>query len=91
MARQSTYSPKSFLRQAPNELLKRYFQERGLLLDVDFDALEDETDIERVYEAWQALPREQLEEVERDFREIDEAIEKHGRWPLPRSVQPGNG
>lgn len=32
----STYSPRKFLRQANNELLKSYFQEWGLL---DFDAL----------------------------------------------------
>jgi len=55
------------LREAPNQLLKRYFQERSMLLDLDFDALQDEADIESVYQAWQALPKEQYQQVERDF------------------------
>ena len=67
MARQH-YQPRVFLRDAPNELLKRYFEERRLLAEVDFDALEDETGIEPVYEAWQALAREQLDQTEADFR-----------------------
>ena len=87
MARQQ-YQPKGFLRDAPNELLKRYFQERGLLADVDFDVLADETDIEPIYEAWQDLSKEQLEQTEADFREIDEMAEAEavniviteGRW-----------
>lgn len=74
MARQQ-YQPREFLRDAPNALLKRYFQERGLLADVDFDKLGDETDIEAIYEDWQALPREQLEQTEADFRAIDEMAE----------------
>ena len=87
MARQQ-YQPRKFLRDAPNELLARYFQERGLLADMDFDALKDETDIEPIYEAWQALPREQLERTEADFRAVDEMAEAEavgiviteGRW-----------
>lgn len=87
MARQQ-YQPRKFLRDAPNELLKRYFQERGLLADVNFDALKDENDIESVYAAWQALPEGQLEQTEADFRSIDEMAEAEavgiviteGRW-----------
>jgi len=72
---QHQYQPREFLREAPSALLKRYFHERGLLPDVDFDLLEDETDIEPIYGAWQALPREQLDQTEADFREIDEMAE----------------
>ncbi|MDB4441926.1 hypothetical protein N9219_00745 [bacterium] len=32
------YSTKSFFRQMPNALLARYFQGRGLFVDVDFAA-----------------------------------------------------
>ncbi|KKM20051.1 hypothetical protein LCGC14_1649410, partial [marine sediment metagenome] len=37
MARQ--YSPRWFLRQVPNEVLKAYFDGKGLLQEVDFAAL----------------------------------------------------
>ena len=44
------YSPKHFLRLAPNALLDRYFHERKLLMDLDIRALR-ETDVEPIFEA----------------------------------------
>ena len=35
------YSPKNFLRQAPNALLSRYCQEKHVLAEVDFTALSE--------------------------------------------------
>ncbi len=62
------YSPRSFLRQVPNELLARYFHGRGLLLDVDFGRL-GETEVEPIYLAWEALPEDERARVESDFQE----------------------
>jgi len=69
MARQ--YSPKNFLRQAPNALLARYFQEKHVLAEVDFTAL-SETNIGPIYEAWDNLPSETRRSMENDFRNIDD-------------------
>ena len=63
------YSPKTFLRQAPNRLLERYFQERRLLGEVDFAAIA-ETKIDPIFEVWQNLSSEIHGKVENDFRDI---------------------
>ena len=68
MARQ--YSPKNFLRQAPNALLARYCQEKKVLAEVDFTAL-SETNIGPIYEAWDNLSSETRRSMENDFRNID--------------------
>jgi hypothetical protein len=39
MARQ--YSPKSFLRQAPNKLIRRYLEDRNVGNDIKWDALRE--------------------------------------------------
>jgi len=63
------YAPKLFLRQAENALLSEYFTARGELTDIDWGSL-NETEVDPIYNAWQALPEEKQEEVERDFRDI---------------------
>ncbi len=68
MARQ--YNPQRFFRQAPNNLLARYFKEKGVLEEINFQEL-TETRIESVYEAWLALPEKERNEMEKDFRAID--------------------
>jgi hypothetical protein len=71
------YSPKSFLRQVPNQLLKEYFDQRKLLPDLLW-YLQGETEIGRIYDAWQALPDPQRLAVEKDFRDIDEMASEEG-------------
>ena len=68
MARQ--YNPRSFFRQAPNKLLKGYFDDRGVLNEIKFKELK-ETKIETIYDAWLALPEKGRSKMEKDFREID--------------------
>ena len=75
MSRQ--YSPRNFLRQAPNELLTRYFHERDLLLDIDIASL-DETDIEPVFEACELLPAEVRTSVDSHFRTLDALADEEG-------------
>ena len=64
------YSPRAFFRHAPNAMLKRYFDNQGVLTEHDFSAV-SETKIEPIYQAWSSLPDTQRGETERDFREID--------------------
>jgi len=63
------YSPKNFLRQAPNALLARYCQEKEILAEVNFASL-SETNIGPIYEAWDMLPSETRRMMESDFRNI---------------------
>lgn len=51
------YSPKTFLRQTPNKILKEYFARKKLLTDVDFDSL-SETGIDSIAQAIDELPLE---------------------------------
>src|SRR5262249_31588455 len=71
------YSPRSFLRQVPNQLLKEFFDRRGQLGHILW-YLQGETEVERIYEAWQALPEPQRVEVERTFRAVEEMAGEPG-------------
>ena len=75
MAKQ--YSPRNFLRLAPNALLERYFRDRGLLTDLDIASL-PETKIDTVFEAWMALPSKQTAEVDSDFALVDLLADEQG-------------
>jgi hypothetical protein len=75
MSRQ--YSPKTFLRLLPNQLLKEYFDRRNLLSDLLW-YLQGETEIQRIYDAWQGLPEPQRLAVEKDFRDVDEMACEEG-------------
>lgn len=65
------YSPKTFLRQTPNKVLKEYFARRNVLADVDFDSLK-ETEIEPIAQALDELPEKERTEIEADFRQVNE-------------------
>jgi len=75
MARQ--FSPRTFLRQASNVLLARYFHEQGLLEQVDIAAL-PETKIEPVYEALGALHSVRRAQVESDFYVVHSLADEPG-------------
>lgn len=70
------YQPRQFLMDIPNLLLKQYFDKKGLLSGVDFDGLKDESDIESIYEAWQALSTEQADRVDADFYAILDMVQE---------------
>ena len=61
------YSLKSFLRAAPNALLDRYFKATGI--DLDVSGLK-ETQIEPIAAILDELPKEQLDHVETDFKNV---------------------
>lgn len=76
MSRQ--YSPKTFLRQTPNPVLRRYFRAKGIDPEVVWDALTPRS-IDPLYEAIEALPDGQREAVERDFRQVFDLANPRGR------------
>jgi hypothetical protein len=63
------YSPKTFLRQVPNYLLREFFARRGLLGDIPWE-LQEETQVGSIYDAWQALPDSERAEVDRVFQDV---------------------
>jgi len=69
MARQ--YSTKSFFRQMPNALLARYFKERELFGNIDFAAMK-EGKPDKLFDSWLALPDDQRNEMDTEFRDIFE-------------------
>lgn len=69
MARQ--YSPRSFFRHAPNNLLAQYFKEKGVLGEINFQEV-TETKIDSVYEAWLALPDSERNRMDAEFQDIFE-------------------
>jgi len=79
MSRQ--YSPKTFLRQTPNPVLRRYFRSKGIDPEVDWDALTPRK-IDALFDAIEALPDTQRDAVERDFRRIFDLATPRGRLLL---------
>lgn len=77
----TNYSPKHFLRQVPNPLLKAFFDRRGELTEVAWDKL-GEMDADPVFEAWQSLPETARAEVERTFRSVSDLSSAQGLQTL---------
>jgi hypothetical protein len=77
----TNYSPKHFIRQVPNPLLKAFFDRRGELADVDWDEL-GEMDADPVFEAWQTLPETARAEIERTFRLVSDLSSAQGLQTL---------
>lgn len=65
------YSPKTFLRQTPNSILKEYFASKNLLTDIDFDSLK-ETEIDTIAQSIDELPEKQRTNIEAECRQINE-------------------
>lgn len=63
------YSTRHFFRQVPNALLKQYFDERGLLQDVDFSAM-TETKVAPLFDAWMGLSEDDRKEMDAEFQTI---------------------
>lgn len=80
------FDPRRFLQRAPNAMLRRYFDVRGLLPDLDWELL-TETRIEPLYQAWLALPAERRDESLVDFREIDLLGDEGGKTAVLDEAQ----
>ena len=77
------YTPKVFLRQAPNRLLQSYFASRSLLLDFPWKDLK-ETRIDPIHEAILRLKESERREIGRDFRAIWDLASRRGSGLLIR-------
>jgi hypothetical protein len=71
------YSPKTFLRQTSNTLLRECFAEKGALIDVPWDELA-EHEIDGVYDNWQVLPDEERIAFERCFEDTEDLATEQG-------------
>jgi hypothetical protein len=71
------YSQKTFLRLTPNHILKEYFHRKDLLKDIDFDKL-GETEIDTIAEAMDELSDKQRNNIEAEFRKINEMTYEKG-------------
>lgn len=71
------YTTKEFFRQMPIALLARFFQDRGLLEDLDFSAMKDGKP-EKLFEAWLALPDDQRHGLDAEFCDIYEMSSEKG-------------
>lgn len=77
------YTPKVFLRQAPNRLLQSYFAAKGLLLDLPWKDLK-ETKIEPIHQAVLGLKEAERRDIGRDFRAVWELATRRGSGLLIR-------
>lgn len=71
------YSARTFLRNVPHDLLKRYFQKQGIDLGLDWVRL-DETEVNPIFVALEALPAATRSDVDTDFALIHEMACEHG-------------
>lgn len=71
------YTTTNFFRQMPNALLARYFSGKGLLADLDLASM-SETKPDALLAAWLALPNEQRNTMDADFRDIHDLCDEGG-------------
>jgi len=65
------YSTRDFFRQMPNALLARYFQDKGLFVDLDFTAMK-EGKPDELFSAWLALTDGRRRAMDVELQEIFE-------------------
>jgi len=77
----SAYAPRTIFRQTSNAVLARYFASKDLLSDIDFDSLL-ETDVEPIFEAYQALPDSVRTGIDTDLRSVNALASERGELIL---------
>lgn len=75
------YSPKAFLRQCPNNILRAYFLAKGIPIEVNWGMLTPRK-VEPLFDAIEKLPDDQRQRVERAFRLVFEMATEKGRLLL---------
>jgi len=71
------YSLKKFLRLAPNALLRKYLEDKGIRPQVDWDRL-PEARVDPLFEAIDTADIKVRQQIERDFRDIDAMADEGG-------------
>jgi len=82
----SQYNPRSILRQIPNTLLDRFFAQFPEFSDLDWSALK-ETQIEPVFERWQAMPDPVRHQIGMVFRKVHSLADSVGTTVLIESAR----
>jgi hypothetical protein len=72
------YAPKTFLRQCPNSALKKYFDTKGVSIELDWKTVTPRK-VEPLFDAIEELPDDERKCVERDFRLVFEMATEKGR------------
>jgi hypothetical protein len=83
------YTTRDLFRQMPNRLLARYFQGRGLFVELDFAAMK-EAKPDALFAAWLELPEGERKEMDAELGEISAmscekgwcAIRDEAEWQL---------
>jgi hypothetical protein len=70
------YSPRDFLRLAPNQLLAEYFEHRKLPIARLLS--QEETDVHSVWENWEALEPAERTAIDAEFQVIHEMANEYG-------------
>ena len=65
------FSPRTFFRQTPNDMLRRYFESKGIPIGIEWGGL-GETEVEAIFEAMGQLEDRTRQRVEGDFLAINE-------------------
>ncbi len=85
------YSPKSFLRQAPNKLLRQYFESIAIGVDLPWDGL-DEAEIEPIFAAMTCAPGDIYRACTTDFHDVHDLADEGGvRTLLAEGKHPKHG
>jgi hypothetical protein len=71
------YSPKTFLRQTSNELLRQCFAAHGALKELPWPEIAEHK-IDAIYDAWQNLPELTRLQIESLFEDVDELADEDG-------------
>lgn len=77
----SQYQHRQFFRWVPNALLRKYFEAKGIDLDMEYEKLR-EADVEPIFSAFIALPETQQSNMEMDFQAINALASDGGTGTL---------
>ena len=78
-----SFSPKAFMRKTDHGLLSRYFS--GKSISVELDPEQPEKD--RYYFAWRDMDEVVKNQVEEDFKKVNDLATDRGRWYLNRKAE----
>ena len=78
-----SFSPKAFMRKTDHGLLSRYFS--GKSISVELDPKKPEKD--RYYFAWRDMDEVVKNQVEEDFKKVNDLATDRGRWYLNRKAE----
>ena len=76
-ARARQYSRRTFTLRVPNTLLRQYFRDRGIAIDVDWDD-PGETDDKSIVEVLDQLAADVSREIDTDFSRVYEIVSARG-------------